>query len=317
MTDVDPARAKSLAGISAERFAADRVAEWRHGKEDAYRKAHDGAEKARREHRENAVRLAALEQQQREGPALTAVVAKPMPPPPPMMDNPVWLDLQRQVADLEGRRDQLLIDRTELHPAVQEVEGRIAEIKAQLAATARQIPDNRVKHAPPAETPAIVPPPIDDLATKEYKRKLGELTAALEKSRLTCEDAERIEKQAGQGLAAAPHFAFERPEAVQNPPPVDYGWRRLLWATFASSLLMVFGVVTFSFGAGIDPPVACVEDVEEELDESILGILPFEGPSLDVAAIERQVRLRRAAIALGTVLILACPVVAAWGVLGI
>ena len=64
-----------------------------------------------------------------------------------MIDNPLWLDLQRQVADLERRRDQLLVDRTPLHPSVQEIEGRLAEVKEQFAATPRQIPDNRVKNA--------------------------------------------------------------------------------------------------------------------------------------------------------------------------
>ena len=165
-----------------------------------------------------------------------------------MLDNPVWLDLQKQVATLESRRDQLLIDRTPLHPAVQEVDAQLAEVKQQLATTARQIPDGNSKNDDVADAPAIVPPTGDDAATKNYERKLAELTAALEKSRVAAQEAERAEKRAEQELAAGPQFTFERAEPVPNPPQVDYGWRRLLWTTFASSLLMVFGVVAISLG---------------------------------------------------------------------
>ena len=120
-----------------------------------------------------------------------------------------------------------------------------------------------------------------------------------------------------QELAAPPQFVFEQPEPVQNPPQVDYGWRRLLWTTFASSLLMVFGIASVSLGAGIDPPVASIDEVEDDLDEPVLGILPFDGPAPDTTAIHRQAQLRRAAITCGVVLILACPVVATWGIMGL
>jgi len=315
--DVDPQRAQAAAGALAERFVAERTAEWRRGKADACQKAHDVAKKARQECRNGAALLSAFQRQRPERRSLPTASTKP-PPRPAMIDNPAWLDLQRQVADLEGRRDQLLIDRTPLHPAVQEIDRRLAEAKEQLAATARQIPDTRAgSSGEVADAPALVPPAGDDPAVKQYEQKLAELTAALDKSRLACQEAERAEKQADQQLAAAPQFTFEHPEAVPNPPQIDYGWRRLLWTTFASSLLMVFGIVWVALGAGIDPPVASIDEVEDDLDEPVLGVLPSDGPPPDLAAIHRQAQRRRALIAFGTILILACPVVAAWGVLGI
>jgi hypothetical protein len=238
-----------------------------------------------------------------------------------MIDNPAWIDLQRQVADLEGRRDQLLVDRTPEHPAVQEIEGRLAEVKEQLAATPRQIPDSRANNLVAAETPGASSAAADDLATKEQNqklgKKLGELTAALKKSRLACHEAELAEKKAGQQLAAAPQFIVQYADAVQDPQEVDYGWRRLLWTTFASSILMVFGIAAVAFGASIEPAVASVDEVEAILGEPVLGVIPDDGPAPDVAAIQRQSQMRRAAIACGVLLILACPVVAIWGVTGI
>jgi len=317
ITDVDPQRAKALANTLAERYAADRLAEWRRSTEDRRQKARESAEKSRQERRENAARLETFERQQREAAQSLADASRQETPQPATIDNPVWLDLQRQVSDLERRRDQLLVDRTPLHPAVQEIEGQLADVKGQLAATSRQIPDDHSKTGDAADAPAIVTPPIDDLAAKEHQWKLGELAAALEKSRLACKEAERVEKQTSQEQEAAPQFVFQYAEAVQDPPQVDHGWRRLLWTTFASSLLMVFGIASVSLGASIEPPVASIEEVEADLGEPILGVVPADDAAPDVAAIHRQSQMRRAAITIGVLLILACPLVAIWGVTGI
>ena len=64
------------------------------------------------------------------------------------------------------------------------------------------------------------------------------------KSRLACQEAQRAEKTPCREQEAAPQFVFHYAEAVQDPPQVDYGWRRLIWTTFAASLLMVFGVAS-------------------------------------------------------------------------
>jgi hypothetical protein len=322
----------------AERHAADQRAQWQRSNEDKCQKAHEASESARQECRENAARLETFERQQQEalggtaglsnsadntaGQASSATrplvdASRQQKPQRAMIDNPLWLDLRRQVSDLERRRDQLLEDRTPLHPAVREIEGHLADVKEQLSAAPRQIPDDRVETAATANAPAIAVPPIVDLAAKENQRKLDALAATLEKSRLACEKAERAEKEAAQEQPAAPQFAVESAEVVQNPPQVDYGWRRLLWTTFSASILMVFGIAFVAVGARIEPSVASVEEVEADLGESIIGALPAEGSPPDVAAIHRQARLRRAAIALGVLLILACPALAIWGVTGI
>jgi hypothetical protein len=316
ITDTDPRRAKSLASVLAERYAAERTAEWGRIADDKRRKARDLVEKTRQEYRGDAARLSAFEQQRNEGPSL-ADASRKLAAKPAMIDNPVWLDLQRQISDLERRRDQLLVDRTPLHPAVQEIEGRLTEVKQELAATVRQIPDARVRNGGSPDTPSIALPQIDEIAAKEHRQKLAELTASLGKSRLACQEAERAEQRANQESVAAPQFAFERPEAVQNPLQVDHGWRRLLWTTFASGLLMVFGIAVVSLGATIEPPLASVDEVEAALGESVLGAFPDDDLEPDVDAIGRQWQLRRTALAAGVILILACPVVAVWGVMGI
>lgn len=311
----DSQRAKAAAGDQAERFIAERVAEWRRAKEESHKKSQERLEIARQGQRKSATALAAFERQR---PEPVRVVAKPKPAVRRVMvDNPAWLDLQRQIADLEARRDQLLIDRTPLHPAVKEVDGRLDEVKQQLVATARQIPDERVKEEKVDNEPALLPAVVDDSAVKEFERKLVGMTGAVEKSRLALQEAERAEKQARQELAVRPQYTIERSEAVRNPPEVDYGWRRLIWTTFASSLLVVFGVAMMSLGAGIDPPIGSVEDVEDDLALPVLGVLPTGEGAPDGAAIDRQLAVRRAAITCGVILIVVGPLVAVWGVMGI
>jgi hypothetical protein len=315
ITDVDPRRAKELANVLAERFAADRSAEWRRSKERNWQKSRESAEKSREQCRDDAARLDAFERQQSELVKSQTDAGQPETPAPTASENPRWLSLQEEVSDLERRRDVLLTDRTPLHPAVQEIEARLTDARTQFAATPREIPAG-----PTAARPSGTkrpPLPIDDVAAQESQRKRAELAAALEKSRLACQRAERAEKQVAQKQKTVPQFVFQYGEAVQDPPQVDYGWRRLIWTTFAASLLMVFGVASVSLGAGIDPPVASIEEVEAALGQSVMAAIPVEDAAPDVAAIERQSQARRAAITLGVLLILACPIVAIWGVTGI
>ena len=56
-----------------------------------------------------------------------------------MIDNPQWLDLHRQMAKLQQRYEELLLDRTSLHPLVQDMAVQIEDLKQQMAAVPRQI----------------------------------------------------------------------------------------------------------------------------------------------------------------------------------
>ena len=79
---------------------------------------------------------------------------------------------------------------------------------------------------------------------------------------------------------------------------------------------MAFGVGSLLFGAGIEPPLASLAEVQSDLDEPILGVIPADGPAPNVAAIRRQTRLRRATMAMGACLMAACFVAAMWGMAG-
>ena len=317
-TDVDPRGAIEMANELAERHVHDCVAQWQRSVERRRVKAGELVERARQDHRKNQERLQAFQREQREA-ALAqtqANASRQEMPQPTVIENPRWLDLHRQVSDLQRRREQLLQDRTPLHPMVQETTARLAEAQQQLAAIPQQIPSNESKVAGIDKTPALVVPRIDDSNAKENQRRLDELTAAVEKSRLACETAEKAQKQALE-QHAEPQFVIQNAESVQNQPQIDYGWRRLLWTTFAAGLLMAFGVGSVAAGARIEPPVATVEEVESALGKSVIGTMPADNPTLDLDAIRCQSQARCATIAIGLILIAACPVVAILGVAGL
>ncbi|MBU4271796.1 MAG: hypothetical protein KKA28_08055, partial [Planctomycetes bacterium] len=77
------------------------------------------------------------------------------------------------------------------------------------------------------------------------------------------------------------------------------------------------GAGSLSLGAGIEPPVATAAEVRAKTGKAIIGTIPADDPTTDAAEIGRQRRIRRTTITLGLLLMLSCPAVAIWGVLGI
>ena len=112
-------------------------------------------------------------------------------------------------------------------------------------------------------------------------------------------------------------MAVESAQIVRNPSPVDYGWWRLLGTALCSGVVMAFGAGSLALGVGIESPEVSIAEVQADLGEPLIGIIPADDPAPAAAKVNRQRRVRRAAITIGLLLIAACPLVAVWGVLGI
>lgn len=320
VTDGDRQRAIDTANELADAYVSDRVAQWRRSAERRRVACRESAERARREYRESLKHLEDFKRQLTEAAKVEAKAQAEKTREKPqrtMVDNPEWVELNRKVMDIERRRDQLLQDRTPLHPAVQEVTTKLQEAKDRLAAVPRQIKGEE----PPAQVadkrPGVGANRTEDLIAAANKKQLEELTGGVNRSREALEKADRLDRQAAQQQHAGPQLVIENAKCVRNEPQVDYGWRRLLWTTFASGLLMAFGVASVAAGARIEPPVASEAEVESLLGQPSLGTMPAESPTVDLESIRRQSHARRATIAIGVIVIFASPVVAVWGVLGI
>jgi hypothetical protein len=328
-----------LANAQAERYVSERRAEWRKTCEAVCRQARSRAEAARQAHVTEAARLDAFEQQIRETEAMGAAAGLPgraentvgqanratqspaasKARTPAMIDNSQWLELQQKIAELGRRRERLLVDRTPLHPAVQAVDDKIADLRSELAVTPRQIPDPKAVAAPEEKENPSAEAARKSLAAaaEKNRRKQAELAAAVETARRVRTEAELTERRAEQQLRAVPQLDIRHAEVVENLLPVDWGWRRMFWTSIAAGIFMAFGAGAMLWGHSIESPVMSIAEVQAALGEPIVGIIPAKDPLPAYAAVCRQKRMRRAAILLGVMLMILCPAVAIWGVLGI
>lgn len=317
-TDTDQRQAVDSANTQAERYAEEQQSQWRRSWEIPRNRAFGLLEQARQERNDSEARLDAFERQQRATMLADAnATHRDSTTTPTMIDNPAWLDLQQQVSYLERRHDQLLVSRTPQHPAVLECEERLAVVRSKMATVPQTIPAASTGHTPStAASPSVVAPPAERRITEENQRKLSQLAADVANKRVAFEAAERELQQIGQKQQSGVQFVVQGATAVQNPVQTDYSWNRLLWTMFAASSLMAFGIGSIAMGASIEPPLLNVEQVEDELGEPVLGVIPNDEPASDASEIRQQMRTRRTAIAAGVLLMAACLVVAVGGVTG-
>lgn len=310
-TDADPQRAREAADAMAELYVSDRQKEWRGRTDQSLAEARRWVEEAGEKHRQSIAQLEAFKQKRHEA-AVGENNAVAKFPRQNTITNPQWLKLEQESTQLIKQRDDLLATRTEQHPAVIEVSDKLVEIERQMAAIPRDIP-----FSDEAAEQDVSMSETGEKTDQDASKKLQALTAAVSEAEESLREAELAAKDAEERLDSTPRYSVEYAGVVENPPAFDYGWRRLMWTTLAAGLMMAFGAGTFSFGAGVEPPVGSALEVKRATGKSVVGTIPSENAAADQAEIHRQTNLQRTAITIGLLLILVCPVVAVWGVLGI
>lgn len=311
-TDEDAQQAEQSANSKAEGYVRDRYADWQQRTEGPCLKARQATERSRRAVARAEARLEAFQRQ------LATKAAKPQaavreeqkPSAATMVDNPAWDELNGQLRDLQRRYDALAADRTPSHPAVQEVQDRIDDIKRQMESVARQVPSETS-----AKSESTVGEP--HIAARDQER-LDDLTAAFDRAREASEEAEAAEKSVVRLQQTGPQYSIEAAKVVEIAATPDYGWRRLMYTTLIAGVLMAVGVGSLSSGVNIEPTVGTTGDLCKATKATVVGTIPAHDPVPDAAKRGWQQRLaRRTLISLGLGLIAVCPVFAIWGVGGI
>lgn len=355
-TDQAADHAARLVNELAESFAEDHRAGWRARARRARVAAQQASDRAQREFIQARARLDAFcrqqfeklqagqpadpivlpqqpgENGQAESPAVSAGNGDARAGEGPdeqaaLVENPAWRDLSQQLVTLKRHRQELLVDRTRLHPEVQDTELRIAALKEQLSATPRQIPGTRPgRPGPGSEAPvgqrhgerqpggadpaAGRPTPMRPSPVGQNRADRLQRFQALKQEADRAADAYfgaiRQERRACRERHQEPRVELDL--AQPSRPPAAPG-RRLApaLAALAAGLAVAVGVGMISAGAAIEPVLNTVEQAQELLPAPVVGVVPETAPA---GGAERSRRwrplMRPALIAAGLILIVGC-----------
>jgi hypothetical protein len=212
--------------------------------------------------------------------------------------------LDRELTELRGRRSELLISRTPLHPAVQDLDDRIQRIQQQLATVPREMPGPTPaarQLANPAGVGEASAAPVPDPA------ELAALQRAVEEAGRVRVEAVRVERLAWQSRLAEPKVDLQL--AVEPPPPslaLPFSPMALLGGV-ATGLTMVLGLGMIAAGAAIEPPLMTTAQLEAALALPVVGIVPACSGSLAATPrAHRQGLLRWALVLCGVLALAGC-----------
>lgn len=245
--------------------------------------------------------------------------AEIIPPPPaesvvsPLrsvadVENPEWIDLQKQLVELRKAAAKLLEKRTELHPEVQFVQGEIRDCEAKLAATARWIAKEGPAPSPTVPTPEkkpavvkIVPKTLEDSAARqaEIEAVNAQILAALEDEAQSAAGA--YKKALSREIAAsgqrvdAPELAVRvsMPPQIAALPPARPPF---VWLAGA---MMALGVGLVFTGKSIEPPVGSAEELQRVAAVPVVGVVPDYDPTIDPQDIKSRMTFLRMGFVFG------------------
>lgn len=212
---------------------------------------------------------------------------------PAMVDNPEWLDLQSQLAEVRLYRDDLLIDRTELHPMVQEAEMRVSALEQRIASIPGQIPgqvpdaslaspQRSATNLTDEETPtgqtqrdraASLLAEQQRAAALQQRRELERTTKQANEAYRMAMRKERTAWETGQ---LAPRIELNLARMVDAPTPQRPGSTVLL-ATLIAGVAGAAGAGMVSLGWAMEPTLNTVAQVDRAISFPVIGVVSESG----------------------------------------
>jgi len=280
-TGGDAAETIVLANQLANQFATAERARLAGAASRRHQESQQAAERAQQELASAVARLdGALKQhslkQSRADESRVAQSQETEPPKPLMIDNPLWLELDRERVALEQRQAQLLVDRTPLHPEVQAVATQIAELREKQARVPRQVPD------PSGRVVAAPPKPVQPTVVTEEPQVAGEVAAlrvAVEQAKQNAARFAELERQASAQKLAVPQIDLqlaERCHALTRPLTVSLP---LLLIALTSGLAIAIGVGMVLASLHRSHPVRTLAELQSLVPVPIVGTILLAEPS--------------------------------------
>ncbi|NQU21165.1 MAG: hypothetical protein HQ567_07770 [Candidatus Nealsonbacteria bacterium] len=247
-----------------------------------------------------------------EPPETDAPILPPPDPRPTVIDNPDWIALTGQLDELIRSRAEMLIDMTELHPKVLQINIEIAALQQRLQTVARLI------HGSPATIAGTaVPQPLAERPATTQRQ--AELAQTVQSLKANADTAEETYRQASQTERAAWQRHQQQPRIelmlagptvlpASHQPPTG-----LLSVALAAGLAAVAGMGLFSTGVAMEPTLNTVDQIEAALTVPVIGTVAAITPADDSSAVGPWQSVARAALIFtGLLLIAGCAAAAAW-----
>jgi len=333
-TDTDADRCARVVNQLAESYATDLDRQWQ-GRTQQFRvEAAVAVQEARQALLEAQRQLDATSRQAEQLPPPTT-----MPPPaeperpvvvrtePAMVDNPEWLRLQDRLAQVKSRRDMLLIERTEHHPAVQDARMQVEELQQLLASIPRRVPgpstgpsldrpeESRERPAEPiAEQRAAMQ--LAAQHREEVLRRLREHRQAAALADEAYRSAIREERLAWDVGRLTPRVELDLAPRGELPMPRATGWNVLLVGLIAGMAGAVsLGMV--SFGWAIEPTIGTASEAGNVAAAPVVGVVSESGPSDDQPESSDRRHWLRPILILGGLMLMGGSITMAINILGV
>jgi hypothetical protein len=218
------------------------------------------------------------------------------------VENPDWIDLQKQLVELRKTAVKLLVKRTQLHPEVQFVEGEIRECETKLAMTARWVPKEE-----PAGPAAVSTPEMKPAVVRVLPKEPNDSAAQRAQTEaLNTEFLAAFESQA-QAAAAAYQRALSREVAsmgqrvdspelavrVRTPPQIAVLPPARPPFVWLAGAMMALGVGLVFTGKSIEPPVGSAEELQRIAAVPVVGVVPDYDPTVDPQDIKSRMTFLR------------------------
>ncbi len=325
--DENPNTAAQWVNGLANSYAEGYRQQWRARAEKVYQDARAATALAEDKLRQATARLDAfvneqLAQSRQNPPPSDSSHSSPIPGVrPSSVENPDWVELNRQLGELRQRRTKLLVDRTPIHPEVQKTDLRIEEVQRRLAETERWISARQTPGVSPSlaasnqrtATAMQTPTPTWDRAAAQAQ--LERLKAAVAAARQSGQQAADVEREAWQArqrepeitlqLAVAQPTSSSRPSARSSSPLPLPLRLRLALASMIAGLTTTIGLGMVATGAAMEPAVRSAAQLRALLAVPVVGVVPDTNPT-KAARSKRSNLLRTLWIAVGLIVVASC-----------
>lgn len=233
---------------------------------------------------------------------------------PPPLDR---ADLQKQLNELQRRRDLLLRERTALHPEVRQIDGQIRDAEKQLGSMPSPVAQTAPEVAKETSKSAIGPlvEPAQTIGSSVRRSsdasKSTELAQATQILQELVDEIDRDLKQLGQKIPGANLLVRGDDIGIQwadraEMPQTKVQWQALALVALTAGLVAAAGAGMLGAGLSIDRPFEGQQSIEQGLSLPVIGTIAVARPPR-AGAIRRatQARWRRPCIFAGLAILAA------------